>query len=81
MTSFTLVDVRTSVALCQTSAVHSRSFLEEIKPKVVETPSVCYSEKIKIVFVTSEKIRYLFTADSMPFICFRYALDSLLGIK
>ena len=40
------------------------------KPKIVETASVCYSEKIKIVSVTSEKIRYFFTADSMHFICF-----------
>ena len=60
---------------------HSRSFLVEIKPKIVETASVCHSEKIKIVSVTSEKIRYFFTADNMHFICFRYALDSLLGIK
>ena len=81
MTSFTSFDVRTSVAKCQTRTVHFRSFLEEIKPEIVETASVCYSEKIKIVSVTSEKIRYFFTADSMPFICFRYALDSLLGIK
>ena len=78
--SFTLFDVPTSVAYSQTTGI-SRSFLEEIKPKIVETASVCYSEKIKIVLVTSEKIRYFFTADSMPFICFRYALDSLLGMK
>ena len=51
------------------------------KPKIVETASVGYNEKIKIVSVTSEKIRYFFTADSMHFICFRYELDSLLGIK
>ena len=56
-------------------------FLDEIKPKIVDIAFVCYSEKIKIVSVTSEKIRYFFTADSMPFICFRYALDSLLGKK
>ena len=28
-----------------------------------------------------EKIRYFFAADNMTFICFRYALNSLLGIK
>ena len=81
MTPFTLFDVPTSVAQCQARTAHSRSFLTEIKPKIVETASVCYSEKTKIVSVTSEKIRYFFTADNMHFICFRYALDSLLGIK
>ena len=78
---FTLFDVPTSVAYSQTRTGISRSFLEEIKPKIVETASVCYSEKIKIVLVTSENIRYFFTSDNMPFICFRYALESLLGIK
>ena len=38
--SFALLNVRTSVAYCQTRTVHFKSYLEEIKAKIFETAAV-----------------------------------------
>ena len=54
---------------------------KKLSPELSKQPLFATVKKIYIVFVTSEQIRYVFTADNKTFICFRYALNSLLRIK
>ena len=58
-------------------------FQKKIKPEMVETTLIYYSEKILIVSVTSEKIQYFFTVDTITliFVYSIHALNSLLRIK
>ena len=50
-----------------------QNFTGRDKALTVEIASVYLSEKYKIVFVSSEKIRFFFTVDKITFICFRFA--------
>ena len=63
-------------------------FFETVKSKVIislfETVRLSVSISPRNLYNSLEsikEIRYFFIADNITFICFRYALNSLLGIK
>ena len=61
--------------------MHKKKFLQGIKPKLSKQPLIATVKKYKSYSSLVKKYDIFFTADDMTFICFRYALNSLLGIK